>query len=374
MLLLAAAGSATLSLGHAQDDPNRRDATIEALYPVMIAALDAKQFGRARNICDQVILWEPQNPVHHYNLACIEAQAGGARLAYAFGALELAAALGFSDLEHLQADPDLHPLRTEPRFAEVVRRVAHNANAGEVLDGLAFPPKRSSPSAANPAEPPAGQPAPPAISAGIPVGLYWMNRYDPVTRALEQTVWYFAPGRAVYRNLEHGYSPADLASHRGPRGLASAEDRTLHIRWQDGGVSSGLLEVDQPGFIWDRGIFAAIAPFDHAEELVGSYAGGSFPERGDAPAVIPPRLSLRSDGSFSWEGVAFSRSSGEAEGRLESANHASAGRWELRDYSLTLKADSGITLRRFVFPDDDDRTVVKPDRLFVGGFVLKRQP
>src|ERR1041384_6413932 len=96
----------------AQNDPESRREAIEAIYPVMIAALEAKNFGRARNICDQAIIWEPQNPVHHYNLACIEAQAGGARLPYAMGALELAVALGFNDELHLKNDPDLVPLHS----------------------------------------------------------------------------------------------------------------------------------------------------------------------------------------------------------------------------------------------------------------------
>src|SRR5262245_58000384 len=99
---------------HAQNDPASRRAAIEAIYPIMINALQAKNFGRARNICDQAIMWEPQNPVHHYNLACIEAQAGGPRIPYAWGALELAIALGFNDAEFLQRDPDLAPLRSDP--------------------------------------------------------------------------------------------------------------------------------------------------------------------------------------------------------------------------------------------------------------------
>src|SRR5438552_2970327 len=80
-----------------KNDPESRRAAIEAVYRVMIAAMEAKNFGRARNICDQAIMWEPQNPVHHYNLACIEAQAGGARLRYAMSELELAVALGFNE-------------------------------------------------------------------------------------------------------------------------------------------------------------------------------------------------------------------------------------------------------------------------------------
>src|SRR3954471_12372868 len=124
----------------AQEDFASRRAAIEGMYPIMIAALEAKNFGRARNICDQAIIWEPQNPVHHYNLACIEAQAGGARLPYAFGALELAIALGFNDADHMRLDPDLAPIRSDPRFTELLRKTTNNASADLAIAAITIPP------------------------------------------------------------------------------------------------------------------------------------------------------------------------------------------------------------------------------------------
>src|SRR5687768_8596119 len=113
----------------AQDEAASHRAAIEGMYPVMLHALQTKNFGRARNICEQAILWEPQNPVHHYNLACIDAQSGGSRLPYAWGSLELAIALGFNDADHLQTDPDLAPLHEDPKFANLVRKVVFNVSA-----------------------------------------------------------------------------------------------------------------------------------------------------------------------------------------------------------------------------------------------------
>src|SRR4030095_7313830 len=104
----------------------------------MLHALETKNFGRARNICDQAILWEPQNPVHHYNLACIEAQAGGTRLPYAFGALELSVALGFNDAQFLQTDPDLEPLRGDARFADLIRKIVLTASVGDSVASMRF--------------------------------------------------------------------------------------------------------------------------------------------------------------------------------------------------------------------------------------------
>jgi hypothetical protein len=368
------AGLAALSPAAAQNSSEDRAELIEAIYPVMIAALEAKQYGRARNICDQVILWEPQNPVHHYNLACIEAQAGGNRLPYALGALELAAVLGFNDPEHLRADPDLDPLRGEAKFAEIARRVAHNAGAGDAIASLVIPPGRAAPPAATAAEPETDRPAAATFSAGLPVGLYWMNRYQPAARTVEQTVWYFAPDGAVYCNLENGYSAADLAAHDGPRGAASLEDRTLQVRWADGTVSAAPLERDRTGFTWDLGIFSAVQGFGYSSELPGVYTGGGVGTAERGMTVVPQRLTLRPDGSFVWEGVVFSSPTGNTAARLASSTESTSGRWELTGFSLTLTAESGIAVRRFAFPDDDRRTVVSPDRLYFGGQILKRQP
>lgn len=374
LIAIALAGLAVTSPVRAQTDPAERAELIEAIYPVMIAALEAKQFGRARNICDQVILWDPQNPVHHYNLACIEAQAGGNRIPYAFGALELAAALGFSDVEHLQADPDLKPLRGDPRFAEIVRRMTHNANAGDAIAGLAIPPTRPLPATPATPQPDPDQPAPAAFQAGAPVGLYWMSRYQPGTRTLEQTVWYFAPDGTVYRNLEYGFAATELARHPGPRGRATVENRLLQVRWQDGTITAAHLERDRSGFTWDMGIFSPVIRFGHAEEIPGTYAGGFAIAGAEGTAVVPQRLTLRADGTFAWEGVAFHPGTGTPAARIVSAADTTRGRWEFAGHSLTLVAESGLTLRRFTFPDDDDRTVVKPDRIFFGGEMLKRQP
>ena len=57
-----------------------------------------------------------------------------------------------------------------------------------------------------------------------------------------------------------------------------------------------------------------------------------------------------------------------------SAVPAVTGRWDLRGISLTLHPAEGAAIRRIAFPDDDPKTVVKPDRMFFGGLVYKRRP
>jgi tetratricopeptide (TPR) repeat protein len=60
----------------------------------------------------------PEDPTAHYNLACSLALTGDHDAA--FTALRRAIALGYDDLGFLTDDPDLEPLRQDPRFAELV--------------------------------------------------------------------------------------------------------------------------------------------------------------------------------------------------------------------------------------------------------------
>jgi adenylate cyclase len=63
----------------------------------------------------------PEDPTVQYNLACSLALTGDSDGALAV--LERAIALGYADAEFLEADTDLASLRTEPRFAEILRRL-----------------------------------------------------------------------------------------------------------------------------------------------------------------------------------------------------------------------------------------------------------
>jgi hypothetical protein len=355
----------------AQNDPQSRRAAIEAIYPVMIRAMEEKNFGRARNICDQAILWEPQNPVHHYNMACIEAQAGGARIPYAWGALDLAVALGFRDADHLQRDPDLAPLHDDPRFADLVRKVAFNASVGEVVSSVKIPDPAAKSESATP-DSPVAVPPPPAFVDGLPVGLYFMSRFHPATQSLERGVWFFAPDTTVYQDLEHGFSPEDLKGHTRRRGKAGREGRRLEVTWADGSKSAGELERDGAGFTWDMGIFAPVVPFGDAGELTGVFDATDAVAVPGAPGT--QRIEFRTDGTFSAEGLAFpddDPKSGVA-GKRDVA--VSQGTWQLRGLSLVLKTADGGVLRGLAFPEDDPRTVLKPDRMYFAGTMYKRRP
>src|SRR5688572_15887578 len=188
---LALLGLLPASICAQNDAAGRRAAIDRMMYPVMLRALEAKNFGRARNICEQAIVWEPQNPVHHYNLACIEAQAGGARVPYAWGALDLSIALGFNDVNHLQTDPDLAPLRADPRFVDLVRKMIFRATGADARPTVAISPaEKATPTKSGMEED--LQPPRAEFKDGLPVGLYLMSRYVPAMQDHETIVWYFS--------------------------------------------------------------------------------------------------------------------------------------------------------------------------------------
>jgi hypothetical protein len=355
----------------AQNDAVSQRAAIEAMYPIMMHALETKNFGRARNICDQAILWEPQNPVHHYNLACIEAQAGGDRLPHAWGALELAIALGFNDADHMKTDPDLLPLHRDPRFVDLVRKVAFRVSAGDDIAATNAP-STSAPTSTAPLLD-ADQPVAQAFHDDLPVGLYFMTRYSPATQLVEKAVWYFTPGGEVYSQLEDGFSQADLSRHTGPRGKLKRGQGGLEITWSDGAKNTSKVERDGPGFVWNMCLFVPVVPFDHSSEAAGIYeCVESLPPGIGTP--VPLRLELRPDGTFTWEGVAFTSRDPRPPIVKSGPNQSTSGRWEVSGFSLQLNTIAGVALRRFTFPDDDEKTVIKPDRMFFGGLMFKRRP
>ncbi len=368
---------AALRVGGQDDAASRREA-IEGMYPIMMQAMEAKNFGRARNICDQAILWEPQNPVHHYNLACIEAQAGGTRLPYAFGALELSVALGFDEPEHMMADPDLAPLRADPRFNELVRKTTNNANAGIALGAITIPApsSRTSPAPTTPTASHDGSsivtPVPASFSEGIPTGFYFTTRYWMETRTLEKAAWYFAPGGTVYRNVYQGFSSDELAAQAGEPGRTKLDGHVMEITWPDGKKERSDIEREGNGFIWNRAIFSAVQPYADASEVVGDYEGAEALRVGGDAVALGKRLELRADGTFRWDAVSFTAT--KPSGQLsESASGAVTGNWRLDGFSLILKDTQGNELRRIAFPYDDELTTQKPDRLFFGGLMFKKR-
>lgn len=76
------------------------------------------RFEQAEREFKQVLELEPQNETAWYNLACTYARWG--RIDPALEHLKRAVEHGFDDATHMEKDPDLDPLRQDPRFREIM--------------------------------------------------------------------------------------------------------------------------------------------------------------------------------------------------------------------------------------------------------------
>ena len=94
---------------------------VEALMALGEAHTRTGDYARGLDVDQRLSRLRPEDPVVHYNLACSLSLLG--RREAALSTLERAVALGYSDLAHLDKDPDLEALRQDPRFGELRRRL-----------------------------------------------------------------------------------------------------------------------------------------------------------------------------------------------------------------------------------------------------------
>jgi len=86
------------------------------------AYLAAKQPAKAASSFERVLPFAPTNPTLLYNTACAHALAGNA--AKAIELLDRAVTAGYKDKDGMMSDPDLAGVRSDPRFAEIVKKLS----------------------------------------------------------------------------------------------------------------------------------------------------------------------------------------------------------------------------------------------------------
>lgn len=65
---------------------------------------------------------KPENKLIRYNLACSYALTG--QKDQALTSLDKAVELGYRDIEHLRQDHDLDPIKSDPRFQTIIKRLS----------------------------------------------------------------------------------------------------------------------------------------------------------------------------------------------------------------------------------------------------------
>lgn len=377
---------------HLQAEPEDQSeaahqAAIDAFYPVMISAVNEGRLNAARELCEKAIAWQPQNPVHFYNLGCIESKAGN--VGRAFEALYQAVSLGYADVKSLETDPDLAALRGHQSFNDMVVYATRNARkqpgAGQSQAPSTTPASNTPP--ATTAAPgfsaqlePEAAPAPAQLTANGPVGLFFMTRYWMATRSLEKAVWYFAPDGTAYENPAGGFSTAELAAHQGRKGTISIEGTKMTLAVTGGRgagkTSYGSYEPNaaETSFYWDMGSFIPVRGFRVGTSVAGTYEGGFSSGSGSTSGSVARTLVLRDDGSFSLSGAAsVSATSRESRASAGASGNIASGTWKAATYSLTLTDSSGQAKRGIAFPWDDEKTPVYPDQFYFDGIMWKRR-
>jgi len=86
-----------------------------------ISLLNEGMYDNAKNIFEQMLVLNYNNPLTLYNLACAESLKGEVKEAIAH--LKEAAENGYSNLQHLIADPDLKNLKFEPDFNALLNQL-----------------------------------------------------------------------------------------------------------------------------------------------------------------------------------------------------------------------------------------------------------
>lgn len=79
------------------------------------------QVGRHRDglaVDRRLVALRPRDPIAYYNLACSYSLLK--QTTRAFTAMKRALGLGYCDVDHMLADPDLENLRADPRWADLL--------------------------------------------------------------------------------------------------------------------------------------------------------------------------------------------------------------------------------------------------------------
>lgn len=92
---------------------------------------EAGRHQEALQVDEELVQLRSHDPICHYNLACSYSNTGS--IDDALAALDTAFELGYWDIEHLQQDPDLENVRSDPRFLKLLVR-----HFGDELDTVDF--------------------------------------------------------------------------------------------------------------------------------------------------------------------------------------------------------------------------------------------
>ncbi len=352
------------------DEAVARRQAIEQFYPIMIEHVKTGDFKGARLLCHQAIKWEPREPSHYYNLACIEARDGNLNMGLA--ALTKAADLGYSDAASVAADSDLALLRSSPIYQQQYQKIVANAQPPGTSPQPPMVPTRVP--RANAALPAVTQPEPHKVTTTAPpVGLYIMTRYWIATRSLETSSWYFSPDGMAYENPTGDFSAGELAKCK-YQGRISLSGNDLTLTTSNGKTETGSYEPnpDQKAFYWNTGNFVPAKGFNKPGAVTGKWQGGFSSSFSGGGGSVARTLTLNADGSYSLSSTAGISASSEGSTATAGSSGENSGTWEAGQYFLTLRGADGSVSRSVAFPFAIKGSEELPDKFYYDGILWSR--
>lgn len=215
-----------------------------------------------------------------------------------------------------------------------------------------------------------------AISAGpAPVraaerdGLYVMTRVWG--SSVEVAVWYFAGDRFV-REPKTDIGNFDFA-HADPKasGTVTVEGGRWTLRFGDGRVQAADFRAAQPAgqcFNWNGGLFCRVKTFEPGQMLAGSFTGGL----GNTNVGSTRTYRFAPDGTYQIDTSSSLSSSGVLNGAVVGISRGQGGRYSLGETTITLTGSDGTITVMTAFPYETTADPTRPDRLYIGGFMMKR--
>ncbi|MGI4874025.1 MAG: hypothetical protein ACRYFX_22930 [Janthinobacterium lividum] len=207
--------------------------------------------------------------------------------------------------------------------------------------------------AAAPARPVAAGPAPVAghFEGSKPVGLFFVTK--SILGNFRTMTYYFGPDGTAYEDPV-GLSAAELAATPAKsKGRYSVAGKTLSIAWNGyPKPESDAMNTLGGGFSWSGGaIFSAVGPFQSADQLVGTFEGGtSTIATVMGQSTVSKTLTFNADGTYTGSGVATVTTATENSMAETGGTSQQAGKYTLDGWYLTLTDAQGHTVRGIAYP------------------------
>jgi hypothetical protein len=149
----------------------------------------------------------------------------------------------------------------------------------------------------------------------------------------------------------------------------------FEVTWAGGKKTKSRFEPDKggPGFAWDGGLFSPVGPITDPKIVVGKFEGGESLSHGGNSVMTSKSFVFNADGTYTRESVASVKGATSQSVIAGGATGVNTGSWKAEGYTIILTPNGGAAERKMAFPWSNDDKLPLPNRLYLGGTLLKRQ-